>query len=153
LVRLETKHAGDPPGSSFYTYQSQETFQIYDNLDRPLPRRVDVNERKLEVINDYIGNDGRQSNWRFQAEGGADEQDPLRVTDLMTPPTIFWRHPTTGQPRFPDALPPPQLRGVYGGRKVKHRTVKIFVGHEAPGLGLHVYTATQQYYRDHAQHE
>ncbi len=150
LYNWTTPHRADADTGYF----SQEGFRIRDNFNDTLPYDVEVNESKGSLSNDWSSGACSTSNWQFVGNNGV-IVPPAELADYMSPPGVAWRHPNTGLPRCPEPQAPQYASGKYENattRKVKHRSITFYVGSTTIGAGVNVYTKTQQYYRDHAQH-
>jgi hypothetical protein len=126
---------------------------VFDQFGSVLPNAIEVNETKGQTVKDYIQN-GRLTNWYVFPTGHTNYPVlPTTLNDRMTGPgTTFIGD--DGQSRYPVPGTPNQLSGNYSGRQVIHVLNLVFyAGSLSPGQGAPIYSATQQYYREHAQHE
>jgi hypothetical protein len=140
-------------------YVSQAIYRIYDNNNRAFPKiDIGINESfGQEWHQDYfvdIDNDGSAdsfTNWDKPSPYG-DIFPTTAVKDTMGPPPPGWRD-SSGQLRWPDAFTPTRSKGTYGGVKIAHHSLNIWVGSQHIERGVLVTEVRQQFYQNHAQHE
>lgn len=146
-----TQHSGtfDPS----LDYYSQEGFRAYDTLDRPLVHPIEWNEKKGPIVTDWrksVNGVMKEANWKFKGDNPIITY-PDEMADSMSPPPRGTVYDDTG-PMYPTAQRPAKRKGKYAGDPISHRPIHLNMGSLVIGKGITVWGATQQYYRDHAQH-
>jgi hypothetical protein len=122
---------------SFYGYESDIGYTIYDNLSEPFSSSIPLAEYFTTlIVNDYSG-----ANWTEAPAAGYTATNSA-FTDVIQ-----------GQAVSPPPYPYPQSpQTPLSGTAVDHWGQEWRVGSTTPGLGARVQTNTLQKYIDHARH-